>query len=120
MLDISLLSVIPVPSDWSLDFSHVVPDREVVEVEDADSGTNLSRLVHTLAEVDRLFQDACQLARNTHSREEDLSVRVARAEREQRRCQQEAEHWREQYASLERRIPWWVRRLFGAPPELRT
>jgi hypothetical protein len=81
----------------------------------AQQTKNLDKLMEALAEVDRLFQDAYKIARRVREDDSDLEARLERAELEQRRCQQEAEHWRHQYASLENRIPWFVRRLFGAP-----
>lgn len=75
---------------------------------------SLEKLMETLAEVDRLFQDAYKLARCSRDQDLELALRLQKAELEQRRCQQEAEHWRAQYQSLEKRVPWFVRRLFGA------
>lgn len=141
MLDMKLPSVIPSTTDLLLDLPGPGPaeltaspvavvatgvaaacsaterERETEGPETAPPASqprSLDKLMDTLAEVDRLFQDAYKLARFSREHESDLHSRLERAEMEQRRCQQEADHWRTQYQSLEKRVPWFVRRLFGA------
>lgn len=138
MLDIKLPSMIPSPTDLLPGPGPAAPSPSPVAVvatavaaacsipaqdppqtrlapPPREQTKNLDKLIDALAEVDRLFQDAYKLVKRAREDDDNLEARLERAELEQLRCQQEAEHWRNQYATLESRIPWFVRRLFGAP-----
>jgi len=109
MLQLSLASVIPnetTPSPKVLQLP--LPEKPPVE-------TSMQQLLDALEGADRLFQDAYRLARTTRGREQELQARLDKAEAEAKRQAEEAQDWQSRYEVLEAKIPWWVKKLFGAP-----
>lgn len=109
MLQLSLASVIPnetSPSPKVLQLP--VPEKPAVE-------TSMQQLLDALEGADRLFQDAYRLARTTRGREQELQARLEKAEADLKRQTEQAQDWQSRYEVLEAKIPWWVRKLCGAP-----
>jgi hypothetical protein len=68
--------------------------------------TSLSQLLNALEGV-------LKMARDTRDRESELLERATLAQAEAERHEADAAHWRNLYESLDKKIPWWARKLLG-------
>lgn len=59
------------------------------------------------------LEGAVRLARSTRDRENELLERAEAAEKEVVRHQNDAGHWKGRYEALDKKIPWWARKLLG-------
>lgn len=114
MIDTTLTSVIP-DAPESLQVSHLLQEgtSPVPTLVGGESPARMDELVRALENVDQAFQHAFRVARHTRDREADLEEQVHRCELEAQYQRHEAELWRQRYDALERKIPWWARKLLG-------
>lgn len=113
MMDMTLTSVIPESSE-----TLSVPNLQSTSAftppsTSGDSPARMEELVRALENVDQAFQHAFRVARHTRDCEAELEEQVHRCELEAQYQRHEAEIWRQRYDALERKLPWWARKLLG-------
>ena len=112
MMDMTLTSVIP-DSPESLHVPNLQDCTPSATLVGGEPPARMDELVRALENVDQAFQHAFRVARHTRDRESDLEEQVHRCELEAQYQRHEAELWRQRYDALERKIPWWARKLLG-------
>lgn len=88
------------------------PEPETDKEPPQPIATTMSQLVEAMRASEQLFQQAFKLALTTRDREEELLQRAEEAERERRHHEREAEEWKTRFEALDKKVPWWARKLF--------
>ena len=75
---------------------------------------SLTHLMEALDQIDQVFQEARQMARQAHDHHVDFQLRAVQAEADRANLEQELSRLRSHIDKVEQKVPRWVRRFFKA------